>query len=389
MAKQPRRTTNTTHPTGGPHRGRTPTGPTSPTIAQHQPATAPGTTSPPGPTRSAGPAVADQPRRTPRTPGRPGITATTPTTPTTEQQPTITTTLTHRTTSPISTITNQRPPHQHLSRRVDRIKHQLTDIDRLGSRIHPPTHSQRPSELVMKPRHPPRQHLIIAPMLRKQPRDRRRHLILRSTSQPRRSPRRRRTGRTNRRPQRRQIRRRRSQHLRRHEHKRHGHPPVDTARPGPCRPDPCSPNPRQRRRDLMTLADSAQGYCTHLGSQQLHSTPPGPANVEHHNPNRAYLVAADIRARARDSIDAHLTVVFAAMEYREIRAYSSPLPRSTDQSRPPDPHRRRPATRRSRRSTREDQQPRCALKDAITTPAARRCRWRRCCRRCRGCCRNQ
>jgi phthiodiolone/phenolphthiodiolone dimycocerosates ketoreductase len=49
------------------------------------------------------------------------------------------------------------------------------------------------------------------------------------------------------------------------------------------------------------------------------------------------------------------------LEHKEIRPHRPALPHRQDQSRQPDPHRRRPATRRSAGSPRQNQQRPCAL----------------------------
>ena len=49
------------------------------------------------------------------------------------------------------------------------------------------------------------------------------------------------------------------------------------------------------------------------------------------------------------------------LEHQEIRPHRPPLPHREDQSRTPDPHRRRPTTRRPPRRAGQDRQHRCAL----------------------------
>jgi hypothetical protein len=68
------------------------------------------------------------------------------------------------------------------------------------------------------------------------------------------------------------------------------------------------------------------------------------------------LQARPIYHHKRESIDAHLTIVFAALavshwietpnrlEHREIRAHHTPLPHGANQGRQTDPRRRRPST---------------------------------------------
>ena len=78
------------------------------------------------------------------------------------------------------------------------------------------------------------------------------------------------------------------------------------------------------------------------------------------------LQARPIYHRTRDSIEAHLSVVFAAMavshwietpnrlEHQEIRTHRSALPHRHDPSRQPHPDRRRTSTSRPRRSPRQN-----------------------------------
>ena len=85
------------------------------------------------------------------------------------------------------------------------------------------------------------------------------------------------------------------------------------------------------------------------------------------------LQARPIYHHTRESIEAHLSIVFAAMavshyiehpnrlEHQEIRPHHPPLPHREDQSRPPDPDCRRPATRRPPRRAGQDRLRRCAL----------------------------
>jgi hypothetical protein len=85
------------------------------------------------------------------------------------------------------------------------------------------------------------------------------------------------------------------------------------------------------------------------------------------------LAARPIYHHIRESIDAHLSIVVAAMavgpldrapnwlEHQEIRPYRPPLPQRPHQGRQPDTHRRRPTTRRSPRSSPQDPRRRCAL----------------------------
>ena len=74
------------------------------------------------------------------------------------------------------------------------------------------------------------------------------------------------------------------------------------------------------------------------------------------------LQARPVYHHKRESIEAHLTIVFAALavshwietpnrlEHQEIRAHRPPLPHRPDQGRQTNPDRRRPATRRPPRA---------------------------------------
>ncbi len=101
--------------------------------------------------------------------------------------------------------------------------------------------------------------------------------------------------------------------------------------------------------------------------------PPAVAHREGFRMSKHDLQARPIYHRTRDSIDAHLSIVFAALavshwieapnrlEHQEIRPHRTPLPHRHDPSRTTNPDRRRTPTRRPRRSPRQNPRQRCAL----------------------------